>query len=253
MKRYIQAAIKDISEEDEQYQFFLAQSGETSPRILEQLFELNEGSININLARNPKLPADLAVKLARWDGPGFLEVLSKLSRNPATSGEALAIITEVPNITSAIQYHLAGHPNLPVSVQHAFVDSYDPDVRFGLTENPNLNVSVMRELAEDGNYDVRSELAAREDLPLEVIQKLSDDSVDGVREFLAGNSTIPEDVIIKLSKDSDHMVLYYLAGNDNTPTDILQWLCSSEHPATRKHAKENLERRGLHVDVRDDA
>jgi len=252
MKKYIRATVKDISEEDEQYKFYLAQSKETSPRVLEQLFELNEGSVNINLAWNPKLPSDLAVKLARWDGPGFLEVLSKLSRNPATSGEALAIIAEDPNITSTIRYHLAEHKNLPVSVQHALVESYDPDIRFGLAENPSLDVSVMYELADDGNEDVRNAIADRDDVPEDLLIKFADDDAEFVRVAVACNPKTPVELLRKLANSSEVLVGYYLTRNDNTPVDILQKLCNSEHRPTRTHAIAALEHRGIRVDTETD-
>ena len=252
MKKYIRAAIKDISEEDNQYQFYLASAPDTSPRTLEQLFALNDGNINVNLAKNKNLPSDLAIKLAQWNGPEDLLVLSWLARNPSVNAEVLDTIIDNPNRTDVISYYIACNPNLSVRAQYELADSDDPDVRYGLAENPNLAEEVMYILADDSSKDVRNEVASKDNVPEDLLRKFAEDDEPFVRIAVAFHERTPVDVLVKLVDDPDEIVRYYLARNDNTPTDILQYLCNSEHRATREHARKTLERKGIHVDTEAD-
>jgi hypothetical protein len=149
--------------------------------------------VRASLARDEKLPHDVAMKLAQDPSE---KVRATLARNKDITGDVFSKLAE---------------------------DSA-PKVRAALTWNKNVPHDLLEQLAHDPSDIVRTNIARNDDSPQDILGQLVNDPSYKVRISLASNSNLAPETTDQLAQDTDEAVRQSLASNLHTPLPVLDQL-----------------------------
>ncbi len=269
MKIYIKAAIMDISDEPFEVIMEMASDPSGSPEVMEQIFQyvcnlLSDDSIPwrfsnardlLNaLAKNPNTPSEILESIVKTNFPQIPKsemglILCGIASNLNTPIDILAELANSNN--KFIKSHIAENPNTPISILQKLANDDSEDVRVGVLWSKHLTPELAMQFIDDPSSGIREELASIEDnrLSVETIHKilesLYDDPIRSVRSFVAANSKCPAEILHKLASDAHYSVRLYVAYNKNTADDDLISLSADSNSAVVKHAKMQLQERGI--------
>ena len=139
MKRYIQSAVVDISNEDRYVKSEVARNPNTPVELLRTLSTDSDEIVRRMVASNPATPPDTLRQLAsdnEWP------VLYEVAMNSNTPSDVLTDLynrNAFINITEAI----ASNPNTPSDILHKIADAGDMVWILSLLYNPNLPKDIV--------------------------------------------------------------------------------------------------------------
>ena len=260
MKRYIKAAIMDVSKEPYEVRLELAEDHNTDSETLSQIASSAE-----HYEPSPSKAIDLIVAIAEnpntsTETLGFIMDDKYFSSIPiirqmvvGNSNVPLPILEEfATSFLSQFKFYAAENPSLPKDLLVQLSKDKDSDVRTAVVWNKNLTADIALSLISDPSTDVREELASIEDkLPIEtvltILSSLWDDPVHDVRWAVATNSKCPTDILHKLVFDDDYSVRLFVTMNNNTSIEDLITLSNDSNNEVSKHAREKLHQRGIEI------
>ena len=185
MKRYIKAKTISLLEEDSDTLKYFAKDPNTDPEVLAEISNCNNADILCYLAKNPSTPHNILRKLFA-EHTDLNLYLAENTNLPADLCEELAS----PASHIVVRTELADNPCLPVSIMERFSDDKDTDIRQVLTFNLNLPKYLIEKLANDKDPQVRKRIALHPNISMKLLRKLSKDDKWFVREI--ANDTIFE-------------------------------------------------------------
>lgn len=207
--------------------------------------------LRADVASNPNATPEMLLELAT-DADEM--VRQAVARNPSCSMECINLLLVDP--VPRVPLHLAGNPNLPVSVMREWAGR-GRTVPLSLASNIKCPEDVMLQLAEHEDYELRLNLAGNAGASARVLEVLAAAEEEGVRGQAACNNRLPllallrllqdEDLdvrcaalghwqcppsfLVEASKSKSFDVLKCVARHPRTPPKILAWLADYEYSA----------------------
>ena len=174
MKRYIKAAIYDLSNEDAETKMDLAFSPDTSVEMFKQLAEAD---IRLCVVASPYAPRDVVDKIL-FDNPNerFLEKVALCLETPPDILDILAT-----NDSVAVRAAVAKNPKVSPKTLSDLSEDFTPAIRWTVAGNISTPVSVLETLSTDYDYNVRGEVADNSSTPPDLVKKLLNDPSEVVR------------------------------------------------------------------------
>lgn len=227
MKRYVRADVVDIWEEPYNKRMEVAQSLDTSPRVLMRLAEHEyDYSILGQVAINPNTPVEALKLLA--ESP-FAGVRACVTKNPNTSPELLRDIYNKTRVTATAPLCAIGaNPKTPSDILRKLAGHYDEVVRSYVAKNPSTPDDALDQLTHDSMFMVQEAATYNPKCknPEEILNYLGTMTSYTSEQLrtLACNPKTPVDLLLKLSKDRDPWVVGSVVRNPNTPISLLKQL-----------------------------
>ena len=115
----------------------------------------------------------------------------------------------------------AQHPNTPISLLEALIESPSALVRVGVARSPAVTAGMLQRLSLDIEQQVREAVAQHSKCTAEILGSLSHDPSREVRVAVAEHVHCPGEALARLAKDPQERVLRAVAENPNTPQGSL--------------------------------
>lgn len=156
----------------------MARGGHLRPGTARRLAASRWGHVWVELAGNPRIPADVARSLLT----GGENVQRALAGNPAIPPDVRAALARA---SDAVRADLAANPALPPDMQRSLLRGAPPLVRMGLAGNPALPLDLQELLVDDEWDAVVVNLAGNPGLAPRIQEALADTAGAGWRITLA--------------------------------------------------------------------
>jgi hypothetical protein len=155
----------------------VAKNPSTPPDILRRLAAERSYQKN-SVARNPKLPEDLAASF--FAEVNNRELKEALASNPGISLERLLALAQDKNCL--VRAAAARHPMLPDEDRRALIADKSLAVRRSVVYSPNITAEELTTLSQDPKPAVRLSVACCTRAPREVMEALTQDKIKQIRE-----------------------------------------------------------------------
>jgi hypothetical protein len=198
-----------------------AQSPATTADVLRHLADCEESRIRQAVAKNPKTPVDVVLRLAEdapdsflknpavgllvWEDPAFLQCLSKKALRSVLSAEKTPpdwLRWAASHEDAQMRRLAAAHSNAPLDALEGLAGDADPAVRAAAASNDELPERSAASLFGDPHPKVRAQVAVRPALPPSLLKCLARDPDSRVRERVAENPGAPSEALMLLAGDA---------------------------------------------------
>ncbi|MBN3896573.1 MAG: hypothetical protein HWQ41_15300 [Nostoc sp. NOS(2021)] len=146
----------------------LLRRSEITPKVLENLLQMNEFDVVYAIASSLRTPPTMLLALTDYQAPSGVHIifLLNLAKNPNTPSDALEKlylkinptphfikVNGVQVFTNALQA-VAAHPNTPVHLLEQFAVHSRDDLRAKVATNVNIPISILERLSNDSDTRV---------------------------------------------------------------------------------------------------
>ena len=176
MKRYIRAAVLDLSQESLEDRRRIAENPNTNARTLLALLE--DEQTRYYALRNPSMPVS---KLAELSESPDEQIRVYVAANPSTPVNILRKLAA--DISWRVRIQVAANPNLPEDIMYDLLTAGESHVYQYLGNNPHVPVDILQQLSEDPDWAVRLQVAydMHNIVPKEILEALENDRSEPVR------------------------------------------------------------------------
>ena len=236
------------------------------PKVLTVLADNEDLEVRESVAKNPKTPNRVLVKLARL---GNTRINDALLRRKKLSDSVMIAMLDSAN-TEDVKWNddgIATQLLRKIADDHKEYNTPYPSdkVAIALAKYPNwysqsellvwdineewkLPTEAYYILADPKNDKwVRAGLSEAKDVPFDIIEGLLNDPSSFVRRNVAIHTKLPEQYYYQLAQDEAEDVREFLAKNPNVPNEVLQILAQDDVDEVREAAAEVLYERGIEL------
>ena len=198
---------------------------ELPAHLIERLAEDDDVIVREIIARRQDLLEDVVARLATDASNKVRQALAKQLNLPAASIDTLlhdedayvrTVVASVPRANypldalarlaetdKAIEYGIAGNPNLPIADIERLARSPDGHTRVCIARRTSLHHEITTLLANDEYSSVRFEIAKNKGTAPEILDKLASDPDPDVRKEVLYNSNTPASTFVILTIDTN--------------------------------------------------
>ncbi|MEH1821072.1 MAG: hypothetical protein V7L31_18660 [Nostoc sp.] len=141
----------------------LVRRSDITPKVLENLLQMNKYDVVSAIASSLKTPATMLLALTDYQErfSSDIHFLINLAKNPNTPSDALEKLylkinqTQHPNTIDGL-HDIASHPNTPVHLLEQFAVHSYYNLRVTVAKNVNTPISILERLSNDSNSRVSS-------------------------------------------------------------------------------------------------
>lgn len=169
----------------------LAQSYNTSIKLLQKLVQDQHEDVRVEVAGNKNTS---------------IEVLRQLAQDP----------------DQWVRRRVAQQQNTPIKLLKQLAQDPERRVRTGVTQNLNSPIELLKQLAQDVNEWVRRGVAQNPNASTELLQQLAQDKSKKVRVEVAGNANAPVEVLQQLKKQLNPGIIGIDFGTTNSRVSVIQ-------------------------------
>lgn len=194
MKRYIKAAIKNMSEEGLDVRRNIAGDPNTRVDVLRDMADTNEYFIQLGLATNPNTPQDILDKF-----------------------------TDFRHYSSNVRAAVASNPSTTKDMLYKLMRPSNPDIYRAIASNPITPLDLLDEIAHMPSFDfasygpAKAAIARRNDVTEGMLIYLSCSEDPNVRAWAARNPKTPESTLQRLANDKSWEVRDSVTKNPRFP------------------------------------
>ena len=169
MKRYIRAAVNDLSNESEDFLFELAGDPHTDSRTLRQLFDcVGPGdSTFYHALRNPNTPADI---LEEQSYSGNERTRECVAANRSTSADVLRRLAK--DNSYYVKMYIQINPSTPMDVLQELMNSDSFQDYQYILQNPSATEDMLRELVRRLPSEIHR-ISRNPNAPVDLLQQIA--------------------------------------------------------------------------------
>lgn len=229
-----------INDSNKFVRYFVALDPKTDSKFLLSLSEDEEELVKIGLCRNPNLPKDALINLAKGNSLYIKELLAKKTRdvdilNTLIDSEEEEIKLSAlhnSNLKREHQFKLAKDKSEKVrevlardtkeqEVLASLCTDFSSKVKIAVINNSHTSNNSKRTMAKDESPDVRNALASNKSTPEEVLSELAKDENTSIRISVAKNPNLPSHILTNLSQDPSPDVRWAVLKHNNTSEETI--------------------------------
>ncbi len=186
------------------------------PRTIKTLLNRREQEIDICLALNPAIGADIMDNFIARDDRIIDEALSQ---NPALSERAFKVL--IDRVSDDTKKSMLESKRVVQDIFTELLEQIDDNsLLSAMAKNPHLNREQLEILLDLNIDEVNRTIAQNTAIDNEIASKLIEDK--SLHRYLALNPTLEQNLIYEIYKSADSKSIVSLAQNRATPEDLLR-------------------------------